>query len=238
MEFCRNWNQPGSTCECNTCLGPWIENEMGYWQHAFDQLLFSHVEPKRNVIPLEHSESDEEKTNVNKRQCDSPVSSISDQYSTDDTYTPNADFEGSISENYSDVPSSDGILANRDETNEPSDSDTIIESTDDDDIEETKYKEKHDNSLLFDFTPYEQEKLEKMFDSVFYTNPPNTPRPVIIDDNAIASPPPFNYFEYPELNHAEQLIPTEEDFQAQTDKTDSSKEEEVSPRKYKLRKRQ
>ena len=198
MEFCCNWNQPGSTCECNTCLGPWLETASGYWRHAFDELLFSHIKPKRNFIPLE--DSDIETDDKNHRHCESPVSSISDQYSTDDTYTLENE-PASTSSTITETQSSDGILANRDEVFEPSDSDTIIDdSSENDDIEEKNPTKDETESLLFDFTPQEQSKLERMFDSVFYPTPANTPNNELTtetqtptDDNPPEEDPPRKY---------------------------------------------
>jgi hypothetical protein len=105
MEFCVHWNQFGSTCECDICLGPWIETRLGFWRHAFDPLLFSHIQPLRNAIEYEDEEPE-----VCVRE-DSPVSSISDQYSTDATFSIGS-MESSTTDTYSDsTASSDGVLA-------------------------------------------------------------------------------------------------------------------------------
>ena len=117
MEFCFFWNQPGSTCECEICLGPWIETRIGYWRHAFDPLLFSHIRPIRNVIEFEAEEPE-----VFVRE-DSPVSSISDQYSTDETFSPPSIITSTDSISDS-TASSDGILAPESQVIVISDSDS------------------------------------------------------------------------------------------------------------------
>jgi len=73
MEFCVNWNKSGSTCECESCLGPWLETRQGFWQHAFDKLLFSYIKPMKNVIPLEEPDTENYSQD---RDNESPVSSI------------------------------------------------------------------------------------------------------------------------------------------------------------------
>jgi hypothetical protein len=163
---------------------------MGYWRHAFDKLLYSFIKPARNVIPLADSENEEE--NGRRYNCDSPVSSISDQYSTDELYEPDSNVTTSLSDISSEAPSSDGIFAENDEVADPSDSDTIIESTDDemDGAPPAKAPNREprlaaapeqtaddDAQLLFDFTEEEQKKLDRLFDSVFTSPPDNTPAP-------------------------------------------------------------
>jgi len=222
MEFCRNWNQPGSTCECSTCLGPWIETIMGYWRHAFDKLLFTYIKPTRNVIPLDDSDVEME----TRRGSESPVSSISDQYSTDESYKPGStESDLTIS---SESASSDGILAENDEVFEPSDSDTIIESTDDETADPVKSRDEKNppeenppeenppeenpfekisdaNNLIFDFAADEQTKLDNIFDSVFYPTRPNTPLFETMNDNAISAPP--NFFQFPDVQFPDVQFP-------------------------------
>ena len=195
MEFCINWNKNGSTCECTTCLGPWIETAMGYWRHAFDKLLYSFIKPTRNVIPL--ADSDIEEENGRQYICDSPVSSISDQCSTDELYEPDPNAITSESDISSEAPSSDGIFAENDETAEPTDSESLIESTDDETDGAPPAKAPNpeprpaaapgqtadDAQLLFDFTEEEQKKLDRLFDSVFTSPPENTSAPEIKENN-------------------------------------------------------
>ena len=177
---------------------------MGYWRHAFDKLLYSYIKPERNVIPLEDSDNEEDRFDN-----DSPVSSISDQYSTDDTYNPESSMSISDSTISSENPSSDGILAENDEVLEPSDSDTIINSTDDEITNDeilTSETAKNKNDLILDFTKDEQKKLDKAFDSVFYSTPRDSPFPE--NQHQI-----FSYFEVPESRDENELA-IDEDFEA------------------------
>ena len=141
-EFCVFWNQPGSTCECEICLGPWIEVREGFWKHAFDPLLFSHIPPARNVIEYETSEPEVFASE------DSPVSSISDQYSTDETFSLGS-LKTSSESSIESVPSSDGILA--------SNSEVIVISDDD------------SNSLVLS-TESEIKDSENILESLFSSN--------------------------------------------------------------------
>ena len=225
MEFCVNWNTPGSTCECDTCLGPWIETPNGYWKHAFDQLQYTYIKPLRNVIPLEVYDSDNDQDGG----YGSPVSSISDQYSTDATYSPGIDLLATPgSSPYSSRPSSDGILTTRNEVNEPSDSESVIISSDEGDMEEIvanqpgrlgwidplPIEEPHqdatvpnDYGLILDFPERDQMELDRIFDEVFAPDPPNienlrrpnTPRPEVNCERARPRQEPINFFEYPPI---------------------------------------
>lgn len=153
MEFCVHWNQFGSTCECDICLGPWIETRLGFWRHAFDPLLFSHIAPLRNVIEFENEEPE-----VFVRE-DSPVSSISDQYSTDATFSLGSMESSSTDSCSTSTESSDGVLAPHSEiiTISDTDSEPLVLSTE---------SEMSDEENLFDslLTP---EEMNESWELVF-----------------------------------------------------------------------
>ena len=153
MEFCINWNQLGSLCMCPVCEGPWIETERGFWKHAFDTLLFSHIRPLRHVIDYEEPE-----TEVQSNISDSPVSSISDQYSTDSDYFPSS---GSDTSTFDYSETTDEIISIESDNNEvfETNSDTFIVSSD-------------------------SEGSAEIIDDFSYAAPPNSPNPEYMSNDA------------------------------------------------------